>query len=172
MSLFLANRGTKLYELEDEKMVSQFVKGARTNKENVWEDGNIGQFWKGIRTSLPQEIFKSDRKWLSLQLEVCIVESKSHDEFHRAQTTPCEFSSSDKDLASPLAQLMKCLTLTKKISIWIFALAKAASLLKTFSAILKFATFVHSLFLLPLQTQEVISQNKQNQLFKGQKDQG
>ena len=53
MSLFLANRGTKLDELEDEKMVSQFVKGIRTNKENVWEDGNIGQFWKGIRTSLP-----------------------------------------------------------------------------------------------------------------------
>ena len=46
MNLFWGNRGTKLYKLEDEKMVSQFIK-RRTNKENVWEHRNIGQFWKG-----------------------------------------------------------------------------------------------------------------------------
>ena len=26
-------------------MVSKFIKGG-TNKKNVWEDGNMGQFWK------------------------------------------------------------------------------------------------------------------------------
>ena len=45
MNLFLGNRETKLYKLGDEIMVSKFIKGG-TNKENVWEDGNIGQFWK------------------------------------------------------------------------------------------------------------------------------
>ena len=45
MSLFLGNRGTKLYKLEDVNMVSKFIKRG-TNKENVWEHGNIGQFWK------------------------------------------------------------------------------------------------------------------------------
>ena len=45
MNLFLGNRGTKLYKLGDENKVSKFIKGG-TNKENVWEDGNIGQFWK------------------------------------------------------------------------------------------------------------------------------
>ena len=30
-------------------MVSKFIKRG-TNKENVWEHGNIGQFWKGTRT--------------------------------------------------------------------------------------------------------------------------
>ena len=45
MNLFLGNRGTKLYKLGDENMVSKFIKGG-TNKENVWEVGNIGQFWK------------------------------------------------------------------------------------------------------------------------------
>ena len=30
-------------------MVSKFIKRG-TNKENVWEHGNIGQFWKGSRT--------------------------------------------------------------------------------------------------------------------------
>ena len=46
ISLFLANRGTKLYKLEDENIVSKFIiRGANT--ENVREHGNIGQFWKG-----------------------------------------------------------------------------------------------------------------------------
>ena len=45
MSLFLGNRGTKLYKLEDEDMVSKFIK-RRTNKENVRQHGNIGQFWR------------------------------------------------------------------------------------------------------------------------------
>ena len=49
MSVFLGNRGTKLYKLEDENIASKFIKRG-TNKENVWEHGNIGQFWKGTRT--------------------------------------------------------------------------------------------------------------------------
>ena len=48
MSLFLENRGTKLYKLEDVNEVNKFIKRG-TNKENVWEDGNIGQFWKRTR---------------------------------------------------------------------------------------------------------------------------
>ena len=40
MSLFLGNRGTKLYKLEDENIVSKFMKRGR-NKENVWEDRAI-----------------------------------------------------------------------------------------------------------------------------------
>ena len=43
MSLFLGNRGTKLYKLEDENIASKFIK-RRTNKENMWEHGNIAQF--------------------------------------------------------------------------------------------------------------------------------
>ena len=30
-------------------MVSKFIKRG-TNRENVWEHENIGQFWKGTRT--------------------------------------------------------------------------------------------------------------------------
>ena len=52
MSLFLGNRGTKLYKLEDENIASKFIKRG-TNKENVWEHGNIGQFWKGNREQGP-----------------------------------------------------------------------------------------------------------------------
>ena len=33
-------------------MVSKFIKRG-TNKENVWERGNIGQFWKGTREQRP-----------------------------------------------------------------------------------------------------------------------
>ena len=51
ISLFLGNRGTKLYKLEDENIVSKFIiRGANT--ENVREHGNIGQFWKETRTRL------------------------------------------------------------------------------------------------------------------------
>ena len=32
-------------------MVSKFIKRG-TNKDNVWEHGNMGQFWKGTRTPL------------------------------------------------------------------------------------------------------------------------
>ena len=46
MSLFLGNRGTKLYKLEEENIVSKFIKRG-TNTENVREHGNIVQFWKG-----------------------------------------------------------------------------------------------------------------------------
>ena len=53
MNLFLGNRGTKLYKLGDENKVSKFIKGG-TNKENVWEDGNIGQFWKEQGSKDPQ----------------------------------------------------------------------------------------------------------------------
>ena len=49
MSLFLGNRGTKLYKLEDENIVSKFITRG-TNTENVREHGNIGQFSKGTRT--------------------------------------------------------------------------------------------------------------------------
>ena len=52
MSVFLGNRGTKLYKLEDENIASKFIKRG-TNKENVWEHGNIGQFWKGTREQGP-----------------------------------------------------------------------------------------------------------------------
>ena len=52
MSLFLGIRGTKLYKLEDAKIVSKFIKRG-TNKENVWEHGNIRQFWKGAREQGP-----------------------------------------------------------------------------------------------------------------------
>ena len=48
VSVFLGNRGTKLYKLEDENIASKRIKSG-TNKENVWEHGNIGQFWKGTR---------------------------------------------------------------------------------------------------------------------------
>ena len=48
MSLFLGNGGKKLYKLEDETMVSKFIQRG-TNKENVWEHGNVAQFWKGTR---------------------------------------------------------------------------------------------------------------------------
>ena len=40
------NRGTKLYKLEEEKLVSKFITRG-TNTENVREHGNIRQFWKG-----------------------------------------------------------------------------------------------------------------------------
>ena len=52
MSLFLGNRGTKLNKLEGENMVSKVIKRG-TNKENVWEHGNIGQFLKGAREQGP-----------------------------------------------------------------------------------------------------------------------
>ena len=52
MSLFLGNRGTKLYKLEGENIVSKFIT-RKTNTENVWEHRNIGQFWKGTREQGP-----------------------------------------------------------------------------------------------------------------------
>ena len=52
MSVFLGKRGTKLYKLEDENIASKFIKRAK-NKENVWEHGNIGQFWKGTKEQGP-----------------------------------------------------------------------------------------------------------------------
>ena len=48
MSLFLRNRGIKLYKLEVANIVSKFITRG-TNTENVREHGNIGQFWKGTR---------------------------------------------------------------------------------------------------------------------------
>ena len=39
MSLFSGNKGTKLYKLEAENIVSKFIKRG-TNTENVWEHGN------------------------------------------------------------------------------------------------------------------------------------
>ena len=52
MSLFLGNRGTKLYKLEEENIVGKFIKRG-TSTENVREHGNIGQFWKGTREQGP-----------------------------------------------------------------------------------------------------------------------
>ena len=52
MSVFLGNRETKLYKLEDENIASKFIRRG-TNKENVWEYGNIGQFWKGTTEQGP-----------------------------------------------------------------------------------------------------------------------
>ena len=77
MSLLLGNRGTKLYKLDDEENVSQIIKRG-TNKENVWEHSAILEGNKGTRTLTPPpgETLKSDKKWLSSKLEVCIGESK------------------------------------------------------------------------------------------------
>ena len=44
------NRGTKLYKLEDEDM---YVIKRGTNSENMWEHGNVGQFWKRTREEGP-----------------------------------------------------------------------------------------------------------------------
>ena len=52
MSLFLGNRGTNFYKLEDENIASKFIKRG-ANKENVWEHGNKRQFWKGTREHGP-----------------------------------------------------------------------------------------------------------------------
>ena len=52
MSLFLGNRETKPYKLEEENIVSKFMKRG-TNTENVQELGKIGQFWKGTREQGP-----------------------------------------------------------------------------------------------------------------------
>ena len=54
MKLFLGNRGTKLYKLEDENIVyvSKIITRG-TNTENVREHENIGQFWKGTREQGP-----------------------------------------------------------------------------------------------------------------------
>ena len=43
MSLFLGNRGTKLHKLDDEKIVSKFIKRGKIFV-GTWE-----QFWKGTR---------------------------------------------------------------------------------------------------------------------------
>ena len=52
MSLFLGNRGTKLYKLDDEKIVSKFIKRG-TTKENLWEHmGTILEGNKGTMTPL------------------------------------------------------------------------------------------------------------------------
>ena len=47
-SLFSGNRRTKLKKLEEENIVSKFIKRGM-NTENVWEHGNMGQFRKGTK---------------------------------------------------------------------------------------------------------------------------
>ena len=73
MILFLGNRGTRLYKLEDENMVNTFIKRG-SNKENVWEYGSIGQFWKGTRTPCesPLRAPLICQKWLegSVKLQI------------------------------------------------------------------------------------------------------
>ena len=49
MNLFLGNRATKLYKLEDENIASKFIK-RETNKENMWEHRAILEGKKGTRT--------------------------------------------------------------------------------------------------------------------------
>ena len=61
MSPFFGNRGTKLYKLEDENIVSKFMKRG-TNYDNVWEHGNIGQFSKRTRAV-------KDTPWESLRID-------------------------------------------------------------------------------------------------------
>ena len=63
MGPFLGNKGIKLCKLEDENIASKFIKRG-TNKENVWEHGNIGQFWKGTREQGPPLAWEtlSDRR--------------------------------------------------------------------------------------------------------------
>ena len=56
MSVFLGNKGTKPYKLEDKNIASKFIKRG-TNKENVWEYENIGQFWKGTRMPLADPLY-------------------------------------------------------------------------------------------------------------------
>lgn len=60
MSPFFGNRGTKLYKCEDENIVSKFIKRG-TNYKNMWEHGNIGQFWKRTRAV-------KDTPWESLRI--------------------------------------------------------------------------------------------------------
>ena len=42
MSLFVGNRGAKLYKSEDENIISKFITRG-TNKGNVWERRAIGR---------------------------------------------------------------------------------------------------------------------------------
>jgi len=49
MGPFFGNRGPNPYKLEAENIVSKLIKKG-TNYENMWEHGNIGQFWKRTRT--------------------------------------------------------------------------------------------------------------------------
>lgn len=60
MSPFFGNRGTKLYKCEDKNIVSKFIKRG-TNYKNMWEHGNIGQFWKRTRAV-------KDTPWESLRI--------------------------------------------------------------------------------------------------------
>ena len=54
-----SEQGKKIYKLEDENIATKFIKRG-TNKENVWEHGNIGQFWKGTRKQwAPRETLKN-----------------------------------------------------------------------------------------------------------------
>ena len=51
-------------------MVSKFITCKRgANKENVWEHGNIGQFWKGTRTPLGDPHLNPITKWLASEGE-------------------------------------------------------------------------------------------------------
>ena len=50
-------------------MVSKFITCKRgANKENVWEHGNIGQFWKGTRTPLGHPHLNPITKWLLVKV--------------------------------------------------------------------------------------------------------
>ena len=50
-------------------MVSKFTTRKRgANKENVWEHGNIGQFWKGTRTPLGDRHLNPITKWLPVKV--------------------------------------------------------------------------------------------------------
>ena len=50
-------------------MVSKFITCKRgANKENVWEHGNIGQFWKGTMTPLGDPHLNPITKWLPVKV--------------------------------------------------------------------------------------------------------
>ena len=72
MNPFLGNRGTKLYKLEDENMVSKFIERG-TNKENMWEHGTIGQFWKGTKTPHGRPAKMRERKDDPRVEGICII---------------------------------------------------------------------------------------------------
>ena len=54
-------------------MVSKFIKRGKT-KENVWEHGNTGQFWKGTRTPYPPSLGRPSYSFFSIKANRCVFE--------------------------------------------------------------------------------------------------
>ena len=69
MSLFWGNRGTKLYKIEEEKIVSKFIKRG-TNAENVQEHGNIRKFCKGTRNPPGRPSLSNDNQLICAKMSM------------------------------------------------------------------------------------------------------